>query len=47
MLEASSFALDILFHIGTQADTTGTRRMKKSLSDCWAANPFLNAGVDR
>jgi hypothetical protein len=47
MLEATSYALDILFHIGIYTDVTGTRRMKKTLSESWMTNPFESTGIER
>jgi hypothetical protein len=47
MMEASSYALDILFHIGNHVDITGTRRMKKALSETWMTNPFEIQGLEK
>ena len=47
MMEATSYALDILFNIGIYVDITGTRRMKKTLSESWMTNPFDSTGTER
>ena len=47
MMECTSYALDILFHISIHTDITGTRRMKKTLSESWVTNPFESQGIDR
>jgi hypothetical protein len=47
LMDATSYAMDILFHVALFVDISGTRRMKKPLAETWMTNPFQSTGVDR
>ena len=47
MMEATSYALDILYHIAPHIDITGIRRLKKPIVESWMSNPFDIKSVDR